>query len=200
MFTLSTRGGLPSRGEFLYWTYQTLRVLWKISYGVVIVLLLAATVIMSLVLAGLAHFSDEKRNSVLRDVRDQMLKFLVNFVIGINSLIDGHHNEAFLDHTTLGSQAKLMIKQGSDEEQFLYSRNVFTASTPTKTGNQQDLTNANGDLVGEGENLSLVGLAQNEVAALSYQSFKASKAEKFRNRRLSLEEYVKPEQKTEDTA
>lgn len=198
MVTLPSRNDFPSRDQVFYLTYQTLRLLWKISYGVVIVLLLAATVIMSLVLSGLAHFTDGNRNPVLRDVRDQMLRFLVNFVIGISSLIDGHRNEAFLDQTTLGSQAKLMLKQGSHDEQFLYSRNVFTASTPTKTCIQQDM-NATGDLLEDGENLSLQGLAHNEAAAMSYQSFKASKAEKFQKRRQSFEGFVKPEQKVEDT-
>jgi len=162
-----------------------------VTYGVLVLLLLAATVIMSLILAGLAHVSDEKRKSVLRGVRDQMLKFFVSFVIGISSLIDGCQNEEVLDYTTSASQPQLMIKQVNDEEQSFNFQNVFTASTPNKTSNQKDLQmisnqknlmNCTADLVEE--NMDLKDSVQ--------------KAEQFRGQRL--DEYVKPVLKLEDTA
>jgi hypothetical protein len=193
MINLPTRDDLPSRDEVLYWTNRTLKVLWIVTYGVLVLLLLAATVIMSLILAGLAHVSDEKRKSVLRGVRDQMLKFFVSFVIGISSLIDGCQNEEVLDYTTSASQPQLMIKQVNDEEQSFNFQNVFTASTPNKTSNQKDLQmisnqknlmNCTGDLVEE--NMDLKDSVQ--------------KAEQFRGQRQSLDEYVKPVLKLEDTA
>jgi len=41
------------------------------------------------------------------------------------------------------------------------------------TSHKQDQMNETGDLLEEGENLSLEDSAQNEVTALTYQSFKA---------------------------
>lgn len=174
MVKFPCREDLPSREVVLYWTNRTLKVLRKIFYGVVFVFLLAGTAIMALVLTGLAHISDEKRKLFLKDVRDQMLNHFVNFIIvGINSLLEGHQNDTFLDYTTLGSQAKIMTKQENDDGHSFYSRNIFTSSTPRKTSHKQDPMNETGDLLEEGENLSLKDSAQNEVTALTYQSFKA---------------------------
>jgi hypothetical protein len=152
MVKFPSREDLPSREVVSYWTNQTLKVLTKISYGVMFVFLLAGTAIMALILTGLAYFSDEKRKLFLKDVRDQMLNYFVNFVIfGLNSLLEGHQNETFLDYTTLGSQAKVMIKHENDEEQSFYSRNIFTGSTPRKASHQQVLMNETGDLLEEGD-------------------------------------------------
>ncbi len=186
MINLPTQDDLPSRDEVIYWTNRTLKVLWIMTRGVLVLLLLAATVIMSLILAGLAHVSDEKRKPVLRGVRDQMLKFFVSFVIGISSLIDGCQNEKLLDYTTSASQPQLMIKQVNDEEQSFNFQNIFTASTPNKTSDQKDQMNLTGDLVEDGENMNLKDLAL--------------KAEEFRDQRQSLDKYVKPVLKLEDTA
>jgi len=98
MVKFPCREDLPSREVVLYWTNRTLKVLRKIFYGVVFVFLLAGTAVMALVLTGLAHISDEKRKLFLKDVRDQMLYHFVNFIIvGINSLLEGHQNDTFLD-------------------------------------------------------------------------------------------------------
>ena len=92
-----------------------------------ILLFMVNTTMMTFILAGLAHFADEKRQPILMDVRNQMLKFLENFVVGINCLIDGQPNGAFKEHTMLESQ-----KENNFQEQLTVEEKI-TTSTPSRS-------------------------------------------------------------------
>jgi hypothetical protein len=72
----------------------------KVFSGILVLLLLVNMMVAALILTGIAHFAEKKNQSILRNIRDDGLKFLVNFFIGVNSLIDGHHNPIFQESSS----------------------------------------------------------------------------------------------------
>jgi hypothetical protein len=72
----------------------------KVFSGILVLLLLVNMMVAALLLTGIAHFAEKKNQSILRNIRDDGLKFLVNFFIGVNSLIDGHHNPIFQESSS----------------------------------------------------------------------------------------------------
>jgi hypothetical protein len=97
----------------------------KVFSGILVLLLLVNMMVAALILTGIAHFAEKKNQSILRNIRDDGLKFLVNFFIGVNSLIDGHHNPIFQESS---SKPKPADK----------TEDIFATSTPNWNSLEKD--------------------------------------------------------------
>jgi hypothetical protein len=109
----------------------------KVFSGILVLLLLVNMMVAALILTGIAHFAEKKNQSILRNIRDDGLKFLVNFFIGVNSLIDGHHNPIFQESSSKPKSADktedLLATSASSKWDFLEKHSSHNESNNKDT-------------------------------------------------------------------